>query len=103
VVAQEVWSLSSGPFGSESSLVFQPSNPYLVDTVVVPMQYLTDTPILLRVNVSFDLVVSHPIQPMIILMQYLDDTPLILRGDAFFYLGVSPWFSHILFNQRSCR
>jgi hypothetical protein len=58
-VVQEAWSFPGGPSGFELSLSSQPS---LVDTIVMPMQYSADTPIPLRVDASLDLVVSHPIQ-----------------------------------------
>jgi hypothetical protein len=46
VVVQEAWSLPGGPSGSESSLVSQHSNPSLVDTTVMSMQYSADTTLL---------------------------------------------------------
>jgi hypothetical protein len=60
VVVQEAWSFPRGPSGSESSLASQPS---LVDTTVMSMQYSADTPLPLGVDASLDLVVSHPVQP----------------------------------------
>jgi hypothetical protein len=75
--------------GSESSLVSKPSNPSLVCIVVVLMQYSADTPLLLRGDVYFYLVFSHPVQPTVVPMQYSIDTPLLLRGDAFFDLVFS--------------
>jgi hypothetical protein len=59
---QEVWSFPRSPSGSESSLASQPS---LVDTTVISMQYSADTSLPLRFDASLDLVVSHPIQPTI--------------------------------------
>jgi hypothetical protein len=49
VVVQEAQSLSDSPSGSESSLVSQHSNPSLVDTMVMSMQYLADTTLVLGV------------------------------------------------------
>jgi hypothetical protein len=46
------------------------------------MQSLTDTPFPLEVDVSFDLVVSHPIQIVLMLMKYLTDASPVFGGDA---------------------
>jgi hypothetical protein len=81
-VVQEAWSFLGGPSGSKSYLTSQPS---LVDTVVMPMQYLVDTPLPLGADASIDLVVSHPIQPtvqeVVVLMQYSVDPNLLLESD----------------------
>jgi hypothetical protein len=55
---------------------------YLVDTTVMPMQSTTDTPFPLGVDVSFDLIVSHPIQPVVVSMQSSNDTYPMFRGDV---------------------
>jgi hypothetical protein len=78
-VVPEMWSLPGGPLGSESSLVSQPS---LVDTVVMTMQYSVETPLSLRVDASLDLVISHHVQPAVVSMQYLTKTTPIFGGDA---------------------
>jgi hypothetical protein len=93
VVVQEEWSLPGGPSGSESSLVSH-SSPSLVDTMVVPMQYSADTPLLLGGDASLDLVVSHPVQPLVVSMQYSTDTTLFLGVMCLLTL-----LSCILFNQ----
>jgi hypothetical protein len=54
-LVQEAWYLSAGPSGSDSSLISQPS---LVDTVIVSMQYLNDTTPFLGSDASLDHVVS---------------------------------------------
>jgi hypothetical protein len=64
-----VWSLSSGPSGSESSLVSQFYNPSLVDIVIMSMQYSANTTHVLGSYVYLDHVVLHPIQPAVMLMQ----------------------------------
>ena len=65
----ETWVSPKGPSGSEAFMVSQHSIPSLVDTTVMSMQYLADTPFPLGVDASFDLVISHPIQPMLMSMQ----------------------------------
>jgi hypothetical protein len=77
--------LSDSPSGFESSLVSQHSNPSLVDSVVVPMQYSTDTTLILGGDASLDHVVLHPVQPtveeVVMLMQSLVDPTLLLESD----------------------
>jgi hypothetical protein len=75
----EAWGTPKGPLGSEASMASQHSVPSLVDTTVMPMQSLIDTPFPLGVDVSFDLVFSHPIQPVVMSMQYLMK-PLLCLG-----------------------
>jgi hypothetical protein len=82
VVVQETQSLSDIPSSSESSLVSQHSNPSLVDTTVMPMQYLDDTTLIFGGDVSLDLVVSHPVQPAVMSMQSSADTTHVFGGDA---------------------
>jgi hypothetical protein len=81
-VVQEARSLSSGPSGSESSLVSQHSNPSLVDTMVMPMQSSVDTTLVLGSDASLDHVVSHPVQPTVMSMQSSADTTPVLGSDA---------------------
>jgi hypothetical protein len=78
-VVQEAWSFPGGPLGSESSLVSQPS---LVDTAVMPMQYSADTTLIFGGDVSLDLVVSHPVQLVVVPMQSSVGTTPILGSDA---------------------
>jgi hypothetical protein len=85
-VVQEVLSFLGVSLGFESSLVSQPS---LVDTMVMPMQSLADTPLPLGVDASLDLVVSHPVQPTVMSMQYSTDTTPIFGSDASLDLVVS--------------
>jgi len=73
-VVCESWSLSSGPSAFESSLVFQHSNPSLVDTSVVLMQSSVETTPILRSDAPRDHVVSHTIQLVVMPMQYWADT-----------------------------
>jgi hypothetical protein len=84
-VVQEEQSLSDSPLGSESSLVSQNSNPYLVDTMVMSMQSSTDTTLLLGGDVSLDHVVLHPIQPtieeVVMSMQSSTNPTLLLESD----------------------
>jgi hypothetical protein len=106
-VVQEAWSFPGGPSGFESSLASQTS---LVDTTIMPMQYLADTSLPLGDDASLDLVVSHPIQPTVeevvmpmqssvdptlllesdklkevtLLMKYLVNPTLLFKGDASF-------------------
>jgi hypothetical protein len=61
-VVQEAGSLSGGPSSSGLSFVSQQSNPSLVDTTVMTMQYLADTTLVLGGYASLDYVVSHPVQ-----------------------------------------
>jgi hypothetical protein len=78
-----------GPSGSESSLVSQHSNPSLVDTMVMSMQYSADTTLLFWGDASLDLVVSHHVQPTVVSMQSSTDTTPIFGGDASLDLVVS--------------
>jgi hypothetical protein len=64
-VVQEAWSFPRGPSGSESSLASQPS---LVDTTVMLMQTLANTPLPLGADAFFGHVVSHIFQPAFISM-----------------------------------
>jgi hypothetical protein len=86
---QEVWGSPKGPLGSEASMVSQQFVPSLVDTIVMPMQSLTDTPFPLGVDASFYLVVSHPVQPVVVSMQSSTDTSPMFGGDASLDLVVS--------------
>jgi hypothetical protein len=56
--------------------------PSLVDTKIMSMKYLASTPFPLGVDASFDLVVSHHVQPMVMSMQSLTDTSPMFMGDA---------------------
>jgi hypothetical protein len=78
----EAWGSPKGPSGSEASMVSQHFVPSLVDTTVMSMQSSADTPFPLGVDVSFDLVVSHPIQPVVMSMQSSTDTSPMSGGDA---------------------
>jgi hypothetical protein len=62
-------------------MVSQLSIPSLVYTTVMLMQSSAETPFPLGVDVSFDLVVSHPIQLVIMSMQYSTDTSPMFGGD----------------------
>jgi hypothetical protein len=42
--------------------------PSLVDTTVMMMQYLDDTPLPLGVDACFELFVLYPVQPKVVLM-----------------------------------
>jgi hypothetical protein len=85
----EAWGSPEGPSGSEEYMVSLHSIPSLVDTTIKPMQSSADTPFPLGVDVSFDLVVSHLIQPMVMSMQYLTNTSPMFGGDASLDLVVS--------------
>jgi hypothetical protein len=85
----EAWGSPKGPSGSEASMVSQHSVPSLVDTTIMPMQSSADTPFPLGVDASFDLVVSHPIQPVVMSMQSSTDTSPMFGGDASLDLVVS--------------
>jgi hypothetical protein len=85
----EAWSSPRGPSGSETSLVSQHSVSHVVDTMVMSMQSLADTPLTLGVDASLDLVVSHLVQPTVLSMQYPTDTTPIFGGDASLDLVVS--------------
>jgi hypothetical protein len=77
-----VQSFSDGPSNSESCSFSQKSNPYLVDEVIMPMQYSTGIIPILRGDASPHHVVLHPIQPAVMPMQSLNDTTSVLGGDA---------------------
>jgi hypothetical protein len=85
----EAWVSTKGPLGSEASMVSQHSIPFLVDTTIMSMQYSADTHFPLGFYASFDLVVSHPVQPVVVSMQYLTDTSLMFTGDVSLDLVVS--------------
>jgi hypothetical protein len=85
----EAWGSPKGPSGSEASMVSHHSVPSLVDTTFMPMQSLADPPFHLGVDASFDLVVSHPVQPVIVSMQSSTDTSPMFGGDASLDLVVS--------------
>jgi hypothetical protein len=61
----------------------------MVDTTIMPMQSLIDTPIPLGDDASLDLIVLHPVQPVVMSMQYSSDTTPIFGGDASLDLVVS--------------
>jgi hypothetical protein len=82
VVVQEAQSLSDSPLGSESSLVFQHPNPYLVDTSVMMMQYSVDSTLIFGGDASLDHVVSHHVQPTVLLMQSSTETNPVFWGDV---------------------
>jgi hypothetical protein len=86
VVVQEVWSMPGGPLGSKLSLVSQPS---LVDTTIVSMQSSANTTPIFGGDVSLDLVVSHPVQPVVMSMQSSVDTAPIFGSDESLDLVVS--------------
>jgi hypothetical protein len=85
----EAWGSPKGPLGSKASMVLHHSAPSLVDTIVMFMQSSVDTPFHLGVDVSFDLVVSNPVQPMVVSMQSSTDTSPMIGGDASLDLIVS--------------
>jgi hypothetical protein len=85
----EVWGSPKGPLGSEASMVSQHSIPSLVDTTIMPVQSSADTSFPLGVDASFDLVVSHPIQPVVVSMQSSTETSPMFRGDVSLDLVVS--------------
>jgi hypothetical protein len=84
-VVREARSLSSGPLGSESSLVSQHPNPSLVDTMAMLMKSSIDTTHVFGSDASLDHVVSHPIQPtveeVVVPMQSSVDPTLLLESD----------------------
>jgi hypothetical protein len=82
--------LSNSPLGFESSLVSQYSNPYLVDTTVVPIQYLVDTTLILGGDESLDHVLSHHLQPTVLFRKSSADTTPICGG----YLSLDHVVSH---------
>jgi hypothetical protein len=86
VVVPEAWSFPRGPSDYEFSLASQPS---LVDTFVILMQYLADTHIPLWVDASLDLLVSHLVQRAVVYMQSSTDTTPIFGGDESLDLVVS--------------
>jgi hypothetical protein len=79
--------LSSGPSGSKYSLVSQNSNPSLVDTSVLAMQYSDDTTPFLGSDVSLDHVFLHLFQPMVeevvMSMKSLVNPILLLDSDKY--------------------
>jgi hypothetical protein len=95
-------------------LVSQHSSPSLVDTIVILMQYLDDTPLILESDASFDLVISCPFQKivekLVMPMQSLVDPNLLLESDkskevtlsmqylvnATLILGGDAYFNHVL-------
>jgi hypothetical protein len=70
-------------------MVSQHYAPSLVDTTVMPMQSLADTPFPLGVDVSLDLVISHLVQTVIVSMQSSTDTSPMFGGDKPLDLVVS--------------
>jgi hypothetical protein len=68
--------------GFESSLVSQHSNPFLVDTTVVPMQSSVDNTLVFGSDASLDHVVSHHVQPTVVSMQSSVETTHVLGDDA---------------------
>jgi hypothetical protein len=64
----EAWGSPRGTSASEASMVSQHSVPSLVDTRIMPMKSLANTPFPLGVDASFDLVVSHHVQPVVVSM-----------------------------------
>jgi hypothetical protein len=85
----EAWGSPKGPSGSKESMVSQHLIPSLVDTTIMLMQSLSNTSFLLGVDASFDLVVSHTIQPVVMSMQSSMDTSLKFGGDVSLDLVVS--------------
>jgi hypothetical protein len=81
-VVQEKQSLSDIPSGSKSYLVSQHSNPSLVDTGIMPIQYSSNTNPIFVSEASLDHVVSHLVQPAVALMQSSTDTTPVFGGDA---------------------
>jgi hypothetical protein len=84
-----VWGSPKESSGSEASMVSQHFIPSLVVTTIMSLQSSADTSFTLVVDASFDLVVSHPVQPVVVSMQYLTDTSPMFGGDASLYLVVS--------------
>jgi hypothetical protein len=82
IEVHEVFFFPEGPLGFELSLASQPS---LVDTIVMPMQYLADTHLPLGDDASLDLDISHHIQPMVeevvMPMQSSANPTLLLESD----------------------
>jgi hypothetical protein len=70
-------------------MVSRDSIPSLVDTTIMMMQSSVDTSFPLEVDVSFDLVVSHLVQPMFMSMQSSTDTFPMFWGDVSLDLVVS--------------
>jgi hypothetical protein len=83
-MVQEAQSLSDSPSGSKSYLVSQHSNPSLVDTSFILMQYLVDTTLIFGCDSSLDHVVSHHVQPIVVSIQPSIKPTLLLGGDASF-------------------
>jgi hypothetical protein len=63
-------------------MVSQHFVPSLVDTIFMLTQYSAETSFPLGVDVSFDLVVLHPIQPIVVSMQSSPDTSPMFNGNA---------------------
>jgi hypothetical protein len=90
-----------GPSGSKESMVSQNYAPSLIDTTFMSMQSSANTPFLLGVYASLDLVVSHPIQPMIMSMKYLIDTSPMFGGHTPLDLIVSHIFQPMVMSMQS--
>jgi hypothetical protein len=85
----EVWGSPKGPLGSEASMVSQYFVPSLVDTRFMLMQSSADTPFPLGFDASFELVVSHLVQPVVVFMQFSTKTSPMFEGYAYLDLVVS--------------
>jgi hypothetical protein len=83
------WFSLESPSGSETYVVSPHSVPCMVDTTVMSMQSLANTPFPLWFDASFDLVVSHPIQPVVVSMQSSTDISPMFGGDVSLDLVVS--------------
>jgi hypothetical protein len=70
-------------------MVSQHSIHSFVDTIITSMKSSADTPFPLGVDGSFNLFVSHTVQPMVMSIQSLTDTSPMFRGDASLNLVVS--------------
>jgi hypothetical protein len=98
----EAWGSPKGPSGSVASMVSQHSIPLLVDTTFMPMQYSAETPFSLgQVDVSLDLVVSHPVQPVVMSMQSSTDTSPMFGGDASLDLVLSHPIQPVVMSMQS--
>jgi hypothetical protein len=80
-------------------MVSQHSIPSFIDTTVMSMQSSADTPFPLGVDASFDLVVSHLVQPVIMLMQALINTSPMFGGDVSLDLFVSYFVQPMVMSQ----
>jgi hypothetical protein len=85
----EAWGSPKGYLGSEASMVSQNSVPSLVDTKITTMKSSADTSFPLGVDASFDLVVTHLVQPMVVSLQYSTDISPMFEGNASLDLVVS--------------